>query len=113
MEEIGVQLYVCVKVLAKAVRDAFTPRLTAIGVFLPLMPSGVEHKPLSELFGDADWVFLPLMPSGVEHSNMASDTARSNQVFLPLMPSGVEHLLADLPSNTNLPSVPTFDAFWR
>ncbi len=44
MEEIGVQLYVCVKVLAKAVRNAFTPSLPAIGVFLPLMPSGVDHK---------------------------------------------------------------------
>ncbi len=43
MEEIGVQLYVCVKVLAKAVRDAFTPSLPAIGLFLPLMPSGVDH----------------------------------------------------------------------
>jgi hypothetical protein len=43
LEEFGIQLYICAKVLAKGSRDGFTARLPAIGVPLPLMPLGVEH----------------------------------------------------------------------
>ncbi len=66
-------------VLAKASRDAFTPRLPAIGVPLPLMPVGEESVP------------LPLMPVGVEHFIIAATLERLKVVPLPLMPVGVEH----------------------
>ncbi len=61
-------------------------------MFLPLMPSGVEHAISFSCTFTPVPVFLPLMPSGVEHhvAKVTSDEVVLG-VFLPLMPSGVEH----------------------
>ncbi len=42
-------------------------------------------------------VFLPVMPSGVEHDEVKGDRILPSRVFLPVMPSGVEHF-----TDTNL-----------
>jgi hypothetical protein len=45
---------------------------TAIAVFEPLMPQGVEHKGERLLVQIKKFVFEPLMPQGVEHKDAKS-----------------------------------------